>query len=310
MKHSIFDTHCDTLCALLDERKELEKNDGHLDLERMEEYEHYVQFFACFMDPIYTGSPVTRLLHLIDTFYTQIDKNSSRIMACTDYNDLKQARAEKKIAAFLSMEGGEPVESLAMLRNFYRLGVRCIALTWNGSNQLAAGFSETDSSKGLTSLGKEVVQEMNRLGMLVDVSHLSDRSFWDVAEVSKKPFIASHSNARAVCPHPRNLTDEQFLAVKKSGGCVGINLYPIFLTNSKKAAIDDIIRPIEHFLSLGGEDSIGIGADFDGVDCLPDKITGVQSLYLIFDRLLQLGYSQNVISKLEYQNFERIIQQI
>lgn len=310
MRHSIFDTHCDTLCALLDEQKELEQNNGHLDLRRMESYEHYAQFFACYMDPIYTANPAARCLRLIDTFYTQIEKNPSRILLCRNYADLQQAQKQKKIAAFLSMEGGEPIESLSMLRNFYRLGVRCIALTWNGSNQLAAGFSETNPDKGLTSLGKAVVREMDRLGMLVDVSHLSDRSFWDVAEVSTRPFIASHSNARAVCPHPRNLTDEQFLAVKKSGGCVGINLYPIFLTNSRKACIEDIIRPIEHFLFLGGEDHIGLGADFDGVDCLPEGISGVESLYLIFDRLLQLGYSQNVISKLEYGNFERIIQQI
>ena len=213
----------------------------------------------------------------------------------------------------MSIEGGEGIYSLAHLRNFYRLGVRIIALTWNFSNHIASGALETDETRGLTEFGKLVVAEMNRLGIFADVSHLNDKSFYDVAEYSNKPIIASHSNARAVCrskavcPVERNLTDDQFEIIKKSGGCVGINFCPDFLNESGKADIEDIIRHIEHFMSLGGEDNVGIGADFDGIDSTPDGINGVEDIYKIFDRLLQKGYTENQIEKISHKNFERIL---
>ena len=296
MKYSIFDTHCDTLCSVLDYGKSIVMNECHVDIERMKKYEQYTQVFACFIDPVYKSCAADRTLNLIDTFHNTVSD-----------------KLPDNVRGILSIEGGEGIYSLAHLRNFYRLGVRIIALTWNFSNHIASGALETDEMRGLTEFGKLVVAEMNRLGIFADVSHLNDKSFYDVAEYSNKPIIASHSNARAVCrskavcPVERNLTDDQFEIIKKSGGCVGINFCPDFLNESGKADIEDIIRHIEHFMSLGGEDNVGIGADFDGIDSTPDGINGVEDIYKIFDRLLQKGYTENQIEKISHKNFERIL---
>lgn len=294
MEYSLFDTHCDTLCRVRDNNKSLEKNDCHADLSRMTRYKSCTQVFACFIDPVYKSCAAQRAMELIDTFY----QNTKDM--------------PKNVKAILSIEGGEGIDSLSALRNYYRLGVRIAALTWNFSNHIAAGAMEKDETKGLTEFGKKVVKEMNRLGMLIDVSHLNDKSFYDIADCTEEPIIATHSNSRAVCrsrvicPVERNLTDDQFNVIKQSGGCVGINFFPDFLNESGKAGIDDIVRHIDHFMEIGGEDNIGIGADFDGVDCLPEGINGVQDTYKVFDRLLQLGYSDNQVEKISHKNFERI----
>lgn len=295
MKYSIVDTHCDTLCHVLDDNRSLKNNDCHVDIGRMSEYRSYTQVFACFIDPVYKSCAAKRTLDLIDTFHKSTE------------------HLPHNVKAVLSIEGGEGIYSLSALRNYYRLGVRMAALTWNHSNHIASGTLEIDETKGLTEFGKSVVKEMNRLGMLVDVSHLNDKSFYDIADYTDGPIVASHSNSRAVCssrkvcPVERNLTDDQFEIIKQSGGCVGINFCPAFLNESGKANIDDIIRHIDHFMELGGEDNIGIGADFDGVDCLPDEINGVQDIYKIFDKLSSLGYSEKQIEKISHKNFERIL---
>ncbi|MCC8161070.1 MAG: dipeptidase [Oscillospiraceae bacterium] len=288
MKYSVFDTHCDTLCRALDENKRLCKNDCHIDFERMSEYESYTQVFACFVDPVYKSGATQRTMNLIDAFH----RNT--------------AHMPRNVKALLSIEGGEGIYSVSALRNYYRLGVRAAALTWNYSNHIASGALEKDESRGLTEFGKSIAEEMNRLGMLIDVSHLNRKSFYDISEITEMPIIATHSCSDAVCSHPRNLTDDQFNIIKSTGGCVGINFYPPFLTAESKCGIDDIVRHIDHFMSLGGEDNIGIGADFDGVDCLPDGIRGAEDIYKVFDRLSQKGYTDNRIEKISHKNFERI----
>lgn len=285
MKYKIFDAHCDTLCLLNDEKKSIDENTFHVDKRRMERYESYTQTFACFIDPVYKNCAMERFIALCDTFYTQ------------------------NTGGILSVEGAEMITSLKELRTLKRLGVKIIALTWNYSNHIASGALEKNKDRGLTEFGKSVVAEMNRLDILLDVSHLNDRSFFDAADITVHPILATHSDSRAVCSHPRNLTDDQFKRIIESGGCVGINFYPDFLSNNGNATIDDIIRHIEHFMALGGEDCIGIGADFDGVYHLPDGICGCQDTYKIFDRLLRLNYSEKQIEKISHENFERIINQ-
>lgn len=290
MEYSVFDAHCDTLCHARDFGKKLTKNDCHVDIERMSAYKSYTQVFACFIDPIYHSCAMERCMNLVDEFHRFAPENS-----------------------ILSIEGGEPITSLAALRNLHRLGVRIIAMTWNYSNHIASGTLETDENRGLTEFGKSVVGEMNKLGIFADVSHLNDKSFYDIAQTTTLPILATHSNSRSVCrtkmvcPVERNLTDEQFDIIKKSGGCVGINFCPDFLSESGSADIDDIIKHIEHFMSLGGENHIGIGADFDGVDALPDGIRGCEDLYKVFDRLLQLNYTEEQVEKISHKNFERVI---
>lgn len=288
MEYSIFDTHADTLCRVIDDGKDLFCNDCHIDFDRMSQYEKYTQVFACFIDPIYKNSAVERTMALIDAFH-----QSTRNMP-------------SNVNAILSIEGGEGITSLGELRNYRRLGVKIAALTWNYSNHIASGALESDEKRGLTEFGKRVVGEMNNIGMLIDVSHLNRQSFYDIAKITKMPIVATHSCSDDVFAHPRNLTDEQFKLIMQSGGCVGINLYPKFLTGEVQCGIDDIIKHIEHFAELGGIDNIGIGADFDGVDCLPTGINGAEDVYKIFDRLSEIGYSDEQIEKISHKNFERI----
>lgn len=282
MNYKIFDAHCDTLCLLNDLGASFEKNNFHIDRRRMEQYDRYTQVFACFIDPVYKNSAMERFIELSDTFYSQ------------------------NIGGILSIEGGEMITSLKVLRSLARQGVRIAALTWNSSNHIASGVLEPDKNRGLTEFGKTVVREMNRINMLIDYSHLNDKSFFDIANISNAPIIATHSNSRAVCGHPRNLTDEQFKLIVKTGGCAGINFYPLFLNDSGHAGIDDIVKHIEHFMSLGGERNIGIGADFDGVDYLPEGIRGCGEVYKVLDRLLELNYTEEQVNNISHGNFERI----
>ena len=290
MEYSIFDAHCDTLCKMTDEGADFYENNCEVDLKRMGAYKSYTQVMACYIAPEYKETARRRTLSLIDTYRKSAD-----------------GADREGVKTILSIEGGEGIETIADLERYHALGVRMAALTWNKSNHIAGGAHERDDSRGLTDFGRKVVRRMNELNMFVDVSHLNDRSFYDIVEISDLPVIASHSNSRAVCSHIRNLTDDMFKIIINTGGCAGINLYPMFLTKARHAVIDDIVRHIEHFMELGGENHIGIGADLDGTDgCLPDGISGCEDLYKLFDRLLQLGYTEEQVEKISHKNFERL----
>ncbi len=290
MEYSVFDAHCDTLCKMADSGEAFYANGCEVSAELMSRYRSYTQVMACFISPKYHRSAIKRTMTLINTYRRAVEN-----------------RAEDNIKTVLSIEGGEGIKTIADLELYYGLGVRMAALTWNKSNHIAGGAHERSRSRGLTEFGGAVVRRMNELGMYIDVSHLNDRSFYDIADISAAPLIASHSNSRAICHHVRNLTDDMFKKIMASGGCAGINLYPVFLTNTRRAVIDDAVRHIEHFMSLGGENHVGIGADFDGTDgCLPDGIRGCGDLYKLFDRLAQLNYTEKQIEKISHANFERL----
>ena len=306
----VFDAHCDSVCGLFDGRRNLYNNNLQLDLRRMQMYSGYTQVFAAYADPKHKDRMLERVIDLIDYLAREIDKHKDYIKLCRNGNDLRSAQKDGKAAAFLALEGADAVTTPAMLRTFYRLGVRVISPVWNVSNHIATSVTEVSPKEGLSWFGKMIFSEMNNLGMIADVSHASDRTFWDIFDIYTMPVIATHSNARAVAGNNRNLSDIQFNAVQRSGGCVGINLYPYFLTSKSQASIDDILRHIEHFCALGGEDSIGLGCDFDGVDILPEGIAGAEDLWKIFDALSAHGYSDNIIQKIAYKNFERVFSQL
>ncbi len=320
----IFDAHCDTITAAMEKGRGIMANDLHCDIDRMKKYGGFVQVFAVFpywsITCPYTGRKVQtvsreqvlrRTLGIIDFYYSQINENNDHITHCNSFGDIEAALAGGKIASLLSIEGGETLQgSLSNLRIFYRLGVRSMCLTWNYRNELADGADENITGGGLSNFGREVVAEMNRLGMLVDVSHLSDRGFWDVIEISSDPVIASHSNSRKVCGHRRNLTDEQILALKQKGGVMGINLCEDFLNPSGRATLADVIKHIEHVAGLAGEDFLGLGADFDGIDTTPEGVGGVHDIGKIFNELLKLNYSEEFIRKFAGLNFLRVFQKV
>lgn len=291
----IFDAHADTVSRLFDEEKSLSENDIHIDAVRLSAYESYTQVFAAFIAPEYKACAMERAKKMIARLYEEAD--GCGITICKNYDDW--AAAGTKVKAFISLEGGEPISSVADVKELYDLGVRMLAPTWNYRNELACGVAEEDDT-GLTELGARVIREMNRLKIITDVSHLSEKSFWDVAKISQMPIVASHSNSRAVTNHRRNLTDAQFMKIKETGGCVGINFYPPFLGDE----IADVVRHIDHFIALGGEDNVGFGSDFDGVDALPCGIRGAEDMERV---VKMLPYSAEVREKIAFRNFLRVI---
>lgn len=313
----VLDTHCDTLTVLLDEGRRLAGpgGPGQLDLPRMKAGGIKAQFFAAFIAPEYRNMALKRTLELIDIFYREIKANSKDIAHVRSAAELEQAVAAGKIAAILSIEGGEALAgSLGVLRVLYQAGVRSITLTWNGRNELgegacAAGGGAAGPGAGLTAFGVSVVKEMNELGMLVDISHLSERGFWDVIEISTQPVIASHSNCRALCDHPRNLTDAQIQAIARRGGVIGVNFVPDFL-GGVKPAVDDVLAHIEHLIAVGGEDCAGLGSDFDGTAALPAGLNDCSCLPLLTSGMLARGYSEKVIKKVLGGNFLRVIKEV
>lgn len=290
---TICDMHCDTATKIYD-------NNINLDLSILAQ----TQFFAVFIAPQYYKNPKKRCFDVINYMYNQIYKNSNYITLCKNLSDINKANNSDKVSALLSIEGGETIKELDDLEMFYNLGVRMLTLTWNFDNHIAGA---NGSNFGLSSFGKSVIKKMNELGMIVDLSHASTKTFFDVLEITNKPIVFSHSNSYTLCQHPRNITDDQFMALKQNKGCIGINFYPDFLTNSKKADISDIVLHIEYFLSLGGEDNISIGSDFDGTDYMATGVNSQKDIYKIFNMLSQKGISDEVIKKIAYKNIYRVI---
>lgn len=311
MSFTIFDAHCDTMQKITDFGGNLKENEYHLDLNRIFGLGcGYVQVFAAFIDRKQDAlPPFLRGRQIIDRYFEEINKNNDLILHCTNAEQIKEALNRGKTAALLSVEGGEAIEgSIERLNTFYDFGVRAMTLCWNYSNEICDGICE-ERGAGLSPFGKSVVLEMNRLGMLIDVSHISERGFWDVMETSKFPIAATHSNAKSIKPHKRNLDDEQIKAIIKCGGCIGVNLYSDFICDGE-CSINNLLKHIEHILSLGGENAVGLGSDFDGMDSLPHEITGIQNIYRIFEEMQKIGYSDTLINKISSGNFLRLIEKV
>ncbi len=303
----VFDAHCDTLQKITDFGGNVFKNPYHFDITRVLQQElDFVQVFAAFIDRE-KDRPMSfnRCSDLINTYYKQINRFCDKIMHCNSANDIEIALKSNKTAALLSIEGGDAIEgSLDNLYHFFNRGVRIMTLCWNYDNEICGGIE--GSGKGLTDFGINIVKKMNTLGMTIDVSHGSEKTFWDVLDETKSPIIASHSNAKKICNHKRNLNDKQITAIIENGGCIGINFCPEFVSENK-CDVSDILKHIEHILGLGGKNNIGIGSDFDGVESLPQGIDGVQNICVLADEMRRIGYSELLINKLYSGNFLNVM---
>ena len=311
----IVDGHCDTILEIMNHKRNLEKKSttGHLDIPRMKEGGINVQFFAVFIEDIYKPDrSLKRTLQLIDCFYEEIEKNQDDISLVINYNQIKEVNRAGKIAAILSIEGGEALEGdLGVLRVLYRLGVRLLTLTWNQRNRIADGMGESRTGSGLTEFGLKVIDEMNDLGMLIDVSHLSETGFWDVIKRSKTPIVVSHSNCYALCPHLRNLKDEQIKALADKDGVIGITFVPDFLTQEKrKTSVKDVVKHIDYLVEKVGVDYVGLGSDFDGTGELPLGLEGVDKIPNLTEELLDRGYKEREIEKILGGNFLRVFRKV
>jgi membrane dipeptidase len=297
------------------EQTNLKENNFHVDLNKLKKANSIAQFFALFVDindaKKKGEEPFQKFLKMADRFYKEIENNTDEIEIAKNYRDMQQNIKNGKISAFLTIEGGGALQgSLSNLRNAYRLGVRLITLTWNYPNEIAfPNWDETYSNEGLTPLGKEIIKEMNRLGMIIDVSHLSDQGFYDVARLSSKPFVASHSDARAMQYHARNLSDDMIKVLAEKGGVMGINFCIPFLGDVKVSRVEDMVRHIKHIKNVGGIDVVSMGTDFDGIGGKLE-ISNIGEMDKLLSALEKDGFTQDEIEKMFYKNTERVIKEV
>ncbi len=306
-----FDLHCDTLYRALVEEQDLYENDFHVSIKRVKNFNPYIGCFAVWIPDDVRGKKAKKL------FYTAAQKlhnqeflHSEHFKVCNSFEDIrnitKNKKKDGKNGIILTVEGGAVLAGdLSRVKLLSDLGVKMMTLTWNGKCELGDGVG-VENSKGLTIFGRQVVQEMEKYGIIVDVSHASEKLFYDVNATAMRPFVATHSNSKTVCGNRRNLTDEQFKIIKERSGLVGITFCNDFLIENANAGFDDILKHAEHFLSLGGEDTLSIGSDFDGAD-IPDQITGVESIEALYEYFLIKNYSETLVDKIFFSNAYRFM---
>ena len=315
----IVDLHCDTLSALRmaarkGETKALGSNDLHIDLDKLEKGGSLLQCFAAFVFLGEEGDPLLSALEQIDLFYQAMERHSERIRQVKTWADLERNRAGGKLSAMLTLEdGGMCRGDLSVLRTLYRLGARIMSLTWNFENEIAfpnrfdmaTGAAAPENERGLKERGYEFIAEMERLGMIVDVSHLGDDGFWDVVKYCDGPFVASHSNARAVCGHTRNLTDGMIRALADKGGVMGLNFCGDFLERGSQGTLEEMIRHLRHVRNVGGIGVIGLGTDFDGIDNVPE-VEHAGQMPRLAEAMDQAGFSASEIDAVFSGNVLRV----
>jgi len=269
----IIDTHCDTLLnCYRDNNFNLASNTGHISLEKMIKGDALAQFFAIYIsrNELKTMDAYDIFNGVYDKYKIELSKNVETILPAYSEEDVLLNEKNGKMSSILSIEDGIVIDDkIERVGEFFEKGVRLLTLTWNFENTI--GFPCSDDNEahmlGLKPFGIEVVEKMNDLGMIVDVSHLSEGGFYDIAKYSKKPFVASHSCARALCNHRRNLTDKQLKTLGEKGGMVGVNFCSSFLReNSDYATNNEIVEHVVYMVNKAGIDSVGLGSDFDGID--------------------------------------------
>lgn len=309
----VVDAHIDTVHDMLQGRDFLQRSaEGQVDLPRLQAGGVAVQIFALFVEPEYKPDrALHRVLRLWDALDRTIQRSAGAMRLVRNTSDLDAALRQGQLAVIVSVEGGEPVgNDLAYLRVLHALGVRAMGLTWNERNAIADGAGEDPNGGGLTRFGRSVVSEMNRLHMLVDVSHLNERSFWDVLDHCTAPIVASHSNARSVCDHPRNLRDTQIQALAASGGVMGMNFFADFLVSGGEATTDSVLEHIDHIAALVGPEHIGLGSDFDGISRWPRGLEDASCFPHLTEALLRRGYRSEDVCAIMGGNFLRVLRQV
>ncbi len=307
MNFPVFDLHCDTALALLGkdlmQKGNLRKNSLHIDLERAATLGCYAQCFACFTTPFmrkwHQASPQSVFERELENLMLHLEENCDLIVQAFSAEDIENNRKSGKMSAILTIEGPAGFDfDPALLEMLWKVGFRITSLGWNESNVLT-GSHET--GEGLTDQGREYVREAQRLGMCVDVSHISDRGFWDIMDITTQPVVATHSNSRTVCNHSRNLTDDMFRAICRTGGVAGLNQCVPFV--GEEPTLDTLCDHVLHWLELDPEAKhIALGGDLDGCDHLPAGFDGVQSYPSLAERLLARGLTEPMVENIFWNN--------
>ena len=311
MNFPVFDLHCDTALALLGDdlrhMGSLRNNEHHIDLERAKTLPGYAQCFACFTTPwekLPEGTTIEALFEReMISVLRELEKNQDLIAQAFSASDVEENLKKGIMSAILTIEGPAGFGfDPALLEDLYKIGFRITTLGWNEKNVLSGSHK---TGGGLTELGREYVFEAQRLGMVIDVSHISDEAFWDIMDITQAPIIATHSNSRAVHNVSRNLTDDMFNAIMQSGGVAGLNLYPHFL--GENATLDTACDHILHWMELGGAKHIALGGDLDGVEALPKDFAGVQDYPKLAERLLMRGLNEQEVYDIFWNNAMGVI---
>ncbi len=326
----IIDMHCDTISRIYQERRQhknanLRKNSFQIDLMKMKSSHYLLQNFALFIDLSETAQPFETFCHQLFIFQEEMTKNQDMISPVTSYSEIIENERQGKLSALLTLEEGEACcGNLEHLQDFYNFGVRMMTFTWNFPNSLGSPSEPAPlhllkyhpknqqtqhikHDKGLTTFGKECLMTMETLGIIPDVSHLSDQGIQDVCRLAKKPFCASHSNARSLCHRGRNLPDELIRGIAEHGGIIGANYYGPFLSDSPDSnncyvsRVQDIARHIRHIADIGGISCIGLGSDFDGIDGKME-LENCSKMELLQTELKNYGFHESEIEQIFYQN--------
>lgn len=306
----LIDFHCDTFWAM---EREVSLC---VDIEKLRAADSLAQFFACFiyMDDFEGEDRYTKgyahALEMIRFAKKYYESMPNEIAMTCNYEELCAHQKENKISAFLTIEEGGILEGkMNHLEQLYQEGVRLITLLWNYENCIGYPNSRDRNvmEKGLKPFGIEVVRRMNELGMMIDVSHMSDGGFWDTLKYSQKPVVASHSNARALCNHPRNLSDDMIRALAKQDGVIGVNTYPYFVHSSGEASMELMADHIAHIYQVGGEDVIGIGTDFDGYDEGISDLKHIGQMNTFYEVVKKRGFTERQMEKFWFKNILRVI---
>jgi len=315
-KSIVFDGHCDTLLAALDGERTLGERslEGHIDLPRLREGGVTAQVFAMYVEPKYLPAGAAKqTLRMLDVLFGELEANADFLVLATGAGDIEKAKMAGQVAAVIGMEGAEALEGdLGLLRVFHHLGLRVLTVVWSRRNQAADGVSESRTGGGLTTFGEQLVRECNRLGIILDISHLAAAGVRDVLELSTRPVIASHSNAFALCAHARNLTDEQLVALAKTNGVACVTFVPPFITEQGEgASLGKLLDHIDHIVGVIGSDHVGLGSDFDGFGPrAPEGLEDVTCLPGITDGLVERGYSAGDVRRILGGNLMRVFRQV
>ena len=325
----LIDLHCDTLLLTMSPDREeqesyLKKNNAMVDIDKLLRGKSLAQFFAIFIPSknldrfdFADHTPFEFAQQLHKNYLHELEINKEFIKHANNYQDLLANEKNNLISTFLTIEEGGIIDNrMNRLDELYSMGIRLITLTWNYENCIGYPNSNDDiiMQKGLKPFGIDVVKKMNDLGIIIDVSHLSDGGFWDVVKYSKQPFIASHSNSRSLTRHTRNLTDKMMVAMAASGGLIGINFGPDFIydkntSKNDESKVADLVKHIKHIKSIAGIDTISLGSDFDGIKGKLE-IQNIGQISKLYTALENEGFNKSELEKIGYKNAMRIIKNV
>lgn len=304
------DLHCDTAYRMINENLHLDKSICKVNIENLKKGGALGQIFAFFLDLEEVKDPFNGFMDMYNNFILETERNKDSIKIVRNIEELKECEREEKLAAILSIEEGEVLKGkLENIKRVYDLGIRIITLTWNYENSLGyPNYNFKYKDKGLKEKGIEMVKEMEKVGIIPDASHLSDGGFYDLVEICKKPFIATHSNSREIMNHPRNLTDDMIKLLSNKGGVMGLNFCSSFVGENEVTSISDLVKHAKHIRNVGGIDVLALGSDFDGIEN-EVEIKDTSEMNKLYYALNKEGFSEDDIEKIFYKNIIRVLKE-